>query len=695
MTVKCASAPFTVTSPGAINVTSSELAGQTAQLAICFATGHLPANDPAETPGARFGVGFVATTGSPFGQYGSFGQTSGSLGYAWASRAADAVSPPLNGRAEPVGSGPGTTFNFFNVLSNTVQPRGTGFTVADVSWTGAVVDGGLQATVNATDQSYRGLCALLPLFNDPLLPNASAIAIPSMTFGNFAGPAYVDCGFQPDLLLFSSSHYRIYNGSGTAFGAHFGACLRGAASPVQKCVSYVQAGGSPGAQYLSSNHFFVEQSATGVGTEVTALITKFDSQGFWFEVDSGTGLGVQMAAIALKLPASVAASLFDFATPTATGPVATTGIGFRPQFLMAFGTNLPARDTSYYGNSQACGWCAGLSDPASQWSANFRIADGANPSDTGCIVANHALQVADATTSGHIVADLVSFDADGFTLDYTAVDTSPKVGFGIAFQETPTPSPVAATVRSSTKMWGKWPPYVAPPPPTSAGVHLGPNTSVQCASLVSTDTTSFSCSFWFNNPQQQFGFYAMAFIVDPNNTYGNLARLGSLSKPTAVGLDLVLADTITFAGSATFDDPSEAPLGWHHYLFSMDSNAGTFQLLLDGLPVSITQSFSPFVPTFNALPLFVGDDGQGNGMQTDLAYMWIAPGVSLLNMSGVIPAATVSLFRTATGHPAPVSGYPAAAVLLAGDATTFATNLGTGGSFSVVGSNFTTSATSP
>jgi hypothetical protein len=82
-----------------------------------------------------------------------------------------------------------------------------------------------------------------------------------------------------------------------------------------------------------------------------------------------------------------------------------------------------------------------------------------------------------------------------------------------------------------------------------------------------------------------------------------------------------------------------------------------------------------------------------------MADLWIAPGISLLDGSGDIPLATRRKFIDALGKPVflgangELATGTAPAVFLSGDASTFATNLGTGGAFATTGT--LTDATGP
>jgi uncharacterized protein YmfQ (DUF2313 family) len=73
------------------------------------------------------------------------------------------------------------------------------------------------------------------------------------------------------------------------------------------------------------------------------------------------------------------------------------------------------------------------------------------------------------------------------------------------------------------------------------------------------------------------------------------------------------------------------------------------------------------------------------GFLGDLADLWIGVGVDLFESPGVIDEAQLRRFISASGYPVEVDQFPTGQVLLTGGASTFGTNLGSGGPFAVTG----------
>jgi hypothetical protein len=114
--------------------------------------------------------------------------------------------------------------------------------------------------------------------------------------------------------------------------------------------------------------------------------------------------------------------------------------------------------------------------------------------------------------------------------------------------------------------------------------------------------------------------------------------------------------------------------------------------VLVGQPPLIVGSFSgTSTINFNGFALWVGADSFGNNLTGDLADLWIAPGVSLLDGSGDIATSTRRKLIDASGKPVDLGSDgsiptgTAPSVFLSGNASSFSTNKGTGGAFTTTG----------
>lgn len=107
--------------------------------------------------------------------------------------------------------------------------------------------------------------------------------------------------------------------------------------------------------------------------------------------------------------------LDEITSPTSTGNVAYTGVGFQPDALVSFGINektVPAATVIHSLLS------IGLADSASSHSVCAYSRDSSVTSDTGRVQSGQAIHNVFGA-SATMQASLVSLDADGYTLNYT------------------------------------------------------------------------------------------------------------------------------------------------------------------------------------------------------------------------------------------------------------------------------------
>jgi hypothetical protein len=162
-------------------------------------------------------------------------------------------------------------------------------------------------------------------------------------------------------------------------------------------------------------------------------IDSFNSDGFSITASASAGSD-DVAWLALKFGGRQV-TLLDYTSPTTTGNHAITGVGFEPQFALLFLTNLEAVDPSF--PITASDLMAGLSICAigdEQWANAVRVNNGEATTDTASQSLNVAVLGPSATACDAIKATLTSFDSDGLTLNYSAVQGTAKKGFMLCIQ---------------------------------------------------------------------------------------------------------------------------------------------------------------------------------------------------------------------------------------------------------------------
>lgn len=204
-------------------------------------------------------------------------------------------------------------------------------------------------------------------------------------------------------------------------------------------------------------------------------------------------------------------------------------------------------------------------------------------------------------------------------------------------------------------------------------------------------------------------------MSDPDGNYWDVAGYiypsGSFGPPDTIflmtmnGLDNTMSSN--FVQQNTPASVAEDDV-WLNFIVSFDGAGLISKLYVNDVDVSnqTTGVHGPFTNGANGLPFWVGNDDSpaADGFIGSIAELWIAPGQSLLDGSGDIPLATRRKFISATGKPVNLGADgstptgTAPAIFLrrapAAAASTFATNLGTGGNFAITGT-LTNAPTSP
>lgn len=189
-----------------------------------------------------------------------------------------------------------------------------------------------------------------------------------------------------------------------------------------------------GRQYTSSSAAIALYSTSTLQSFYN--INTFDSSGFTVSRSGAAGT-YYMGYLAINL-SDYSASLVRASKPTSAGSQAVTGFGFRPSKVVVIGA---AEDTLDIDNNSGAGGLAlshtfGYFDATTQWVANGCALIGEDPTDNTMSNLNvtDAVQIIgnDGTSKGR--ASLTSFDADGFTLNWSASDSTASNVFYLAIE---------------------------------------------------------------------------------------------------------------------------------------------------------------------------------------------------------------------------------------------------------------------
>lgn len=236
----------------------------------------------------------------------------------------------------------------------------------------------------------------------------------------------------------------------------------------------------------------------------------------------------------------------------------------------------------------------------------------------------------------------------------------------------------------------------------ASAVHFDGSASLLCSSLACTDNGRFSQVIWVKALGPFAPNVPVIWVCDPSGSYNNFCQFSG-DDPARFYIGLAGGPDIltVYAGE---EGVNLADGAWHCIIYSADTNAAAasrkFKFYVDDVDVTdiLTDQGISFAPLFNGVPFMVGDDGAGPFVG-DAADWRLMPGVSLLDGSGNIPLATRRFFIDANGKPVDPAVATAALgvvgpVLFSGNDSAFATNQGTGGTFTLTGS-LTNATTSP
>lgn len=243
------------------------------------------------------------------------------------------------------------------------------------------------------------------------------VALVSITSGSATGnAAKTGVGFQPDVVLFLGADNGASNNS-LNVGLGKSSSARGTSSQA--------ANATTGGRVQSTSKCYTNLDG-GASVRCEADLVSLDADGFTVNWTTANATTHAVYALCLK---GGSFKVGAFLQKTSTGTQAYTGIGFQPTGLLSFSvgqTAAAAIGSIQYlmtaaasaTNKRACLWYnAGVNAACALDRANAHIsyADASNPPTTQAI------------------ADLSSFDSDGFTLNYSAADATARETIYLAF----------------------------------------------------------------------------------------------------------------------------------------------------------------------------------------------------------------------------------------------------------------------
>lgn len=251
-------------------------------------------------------------------------------------------------------------------------------------------------------------------------------------------------GFEPDVVLTSiSQNIASTDGSSTTqCTISLGVTHNNGAGTITQRGAIIQSQTGAAAQQvnsqLRSDYACPRIAANDTGVIGSFEVTSFDSSGFSFTARIGPvtrGIGY----LALKFNGAVSSWVGTWSTPTSTGSDAETGPNFEPQFVLGLMTGVETINTNF-SDSHAGLYGVTVMTAAAQYSTTIALEDAAATMNTQSLADDQAINLPAHDGAGLLAATFTSFDATGWTLNYSAVSAAAKLFGALAIGVNPPPA---------------------------------------------------------------------------------------------------------------------------------------------------------------------------------------------------------------------------------------------------------------
>lgn len=335
------------------------------------------------------------------------------------------------------GAGYNSTDN--NITSDTVRTfSGTRPNLAFTSGTTTANIGNTLTSFDATGFTLNWdiLTTTSPLFNYLAIGGAD---ITNVTSGSFAAntstgnQSVTGLGYQPDIVFLFITNQ---TGNGQTNGnVSYG--LGVATSPSARWTTGITTQHSQSTmntqRYFYDNHCLVIADPTSAAIDGSADFVSMNSGGFTINWDDAPAAAYLVGYMAIK------GGRWKVGTDTqktSTGTRSTTGVGFVPKGVI-FASHCDTTTNSIAAHSRLMfGATTGVSNNVALWAGDQDAAVGLSVSDTIMSSSKALVMATEGTPTTNAEASLSTFDADGFTLNWSTADATARVFGYVAFGET-------------------------------------------------------------------------------------------------------------------------------------------------------------------------------------------------------------------------------------------------------------------
>ncbi|MEJ0073178.1 MAG: hypothetical protein WDN27_03830 [Candidatus Saccharibacteria bacterium] len=261
------------------------------------------------------------------------------------------------------------------------------------------------------------LMAVLILFSILFIPSKAEAAPGIQTkVGSFTVPsstgnkAVTGVGFRPKAMLFFANR-RASDGTSTTTSQNLEmvmTILGMATSSSARAAIYSNDDYTAGDPRVAGNEVLDVQSANAV-SQFSADFTSMDADGFTLNFTNANATAYVVNYMALG-GSNLSANITHIVPASVNGSQSTTGVGFRPDAAIFIGG-------SVFGGSRGMGFASGANNQVTN-SSNYDV--GLNA--LGRYQRTDEVYAQITGSVKQVEASLTSFDADGFTLNYTTTD---------------------------------------------------------------------------------------------------------------------------------------------------------------------------------------------------------------------------------------------------------------------------------
>lgn len=238
-------------------------------------------------------------------------------------------------------------------------------------------------------------------------------------------------GFRPDLIFFN--WFLSTNGSNISTSgalASLGVAERVGSKNMCQCFFEANTNTAASAPTTVIYNDKCMANIINAALDSHGVVSAWGSTGFTIQWTGTTTNDGNFGYLALKLD-GVSINVSDFLAETATGNKAYTGIGFLPFFGMHYTTANQANGTINTNDALSGHTSVSAFDGYKARTHSTRNDDSVDPSDNAVLTPDHAYVSGGRTDIRSTRANLVSMDADGYTLNYVAVNGNATTGFRV------------------------------------------------------------------------------------------------------------------------------------------------------------------------------------------------------------------------------------------------------------------------